>query len=113
MTGQSRPLDIPKTLKEREYMDARDWPVILSSIRNYAAQQGITGYEKFKSTAGRQQFDDLKQVCQVLQEQLKIRGDWEIYPLAVGMIAAGRVAVEDRTVYIDGKKMPACGYRQD
>jgi len=110
---QSRPLDILKTLREREYMDARDWPVILANIRKFASEQGITGYEKFQSAAGRQQLEDLKQICRVLQEQLKIRGDWEIYPLAVGMIAAGCVAVDDRKVYVDGKPMPAHGYRPD
>jgi hypothetical protein len=49
-----------------------------------------------------------------LQNELKVNGDWEIYPFAVhDLIAQGRVAVEGRTVFIDGKKMPETGYRMD
>jgi hypothetical protein len=49
-----------------------------------------------------------------LQNELKIKGDWEIYPFAVhDLIAQGRVAVDRRTVYIDGKKIPEYGYRLD
>jgi hypothetical protein len=43
-----------------------------------------------------------------------VKGDWEIYPFAVhDLIAQGRVAVEDRVVYVDDKKMPEYGYRLD
>jgi hypothetical protein len=45
---------------------------------------------------------------------LKVKGDWEIYPFAIhDLIATGRAAIDGRTVYIDGKKMPVWGYRLD
>jgi hypothetical protein len=45
---------------------------------------------------------------------LKVKGDWEIYPFGVhDLIATGRAAVDGNMVYIDGKKMPAWGYRLD
>ena len=56
----------------------------------------------------------MEQVCSTLQEKLKITGDWEIYPFAVHrLIAPGRVEVDGRTVYVDGRKLPEYGYRID
>jgi len=53
-------------------------------------------------------------ICSGLQEALKVAGDWHIYPLAVhDLIARGRVQIANRTVYLDGKEMPAYGYRID
>jgi hypothetical protein len=45
---------------------------------------------------------------------LKVEGDWKIYPFAVHeLIAKGRVALDGRTVYIDGVQMPAEGWQVD
>jgi hypothetical protein len=53
-------------------------------------------------------------VCALLQDTLKIAGDWEIYPFAVHeLIAKGRVAVDGRAIYVDGKSLPPHGYRPD
>jgi len=54
------------------------------------------------------------QICGILQNVLKETGDWQIYPFAAhDLIAQGRVQIDDRTVFIDGKEMPDYGYRLD
>jgi hypothetical protein len=53
-------------------------------------------------------------ICIRLQDALKVKGDWEIYPFAVHeLIAHGRVVVDGRQVFIDGKQMPVWGCRLD
>jgi hypothetical protein len=53
-------------------------------------------------------------ICSLLQDRLKVKGDWEIYPFAIhDLIATGRAAIDGRTVYIDGTQMPVWGYRLD
>ena len=53
-------------------------------------------------------------VCRNLQDALKVAGDWKIYPFAVhNLIAPGRVQMDGRTIYVDGKEMPEYGYRID
>jgi hypothetical protein len=54
----------------------------------------------------------LPAVCRVLQERLKEEGDWTVYPFAIhDLIARGRVEVEERDIYVDGKKLSVYGYR--
>jgi hypothetical protein len=54
----------------------------------------------------------MEKFCKSLMDTLKVKGDWEIYPFAVhDLIAQGRVAVDGRTVYVDGKQLPEYGYR--
>ncbi len=70
-----------------------------------------TGTEKFREAAEREKnnlYETLKKVSGDIQEVLKVEGDWKIYPFAVHeLIAKGRVALDDRTVYIDGVQMPS------
>jgi hypothetical protein len=53
-------------------------------------------------------------ICRDLQQALKVAGDYKIYPFAVhDLIAQGRVQVDGRIVYVDGREMPEYGYRMD
>jgi folate-dependent phosphoribosylglycinamide formyltransferase PurN len=45
------------------------------------------------------------------QEQLKVVGDWKIFPLSIEMISRGRFALDEKNqVYVDGEPVPD-GYR--
>jgi hypothetical protein len=84
----------------------------LNRITTFAKTHGIKTYEDFKATADLKLFEIMEHICRVLQDKLKVAGDWEIYPFAVhDLIAQGRVEVDDRKVYIDGKKLARYGYR--
>ena len=64
--------------------------------------------------AGQELLDMMELICKNLQEALKVAGDWKIYPFAVhDLIAQGRVQIDGRTVYVDGREMPEYGYRID
>ncbi len=112
--AQSRPLHIAKTLDE---LEARGTEGLLGGLRrvsSFAREHAITKYEDFTQSAGKELSAIMERICASLQDALKVAGDWEIYPFAVhDLIARGRVAVDDRTVYVDGKQMPEYGYRLD
>ena len=109
---QSRPLHIAKTLEELEARGMEDLLEGLRKVSRFAQEHDITNYEDFAQSAGKELSAIMEHICANLQDALKIAGDWEIYPFAVhNLIARGRVAVDDRTVYVDGKQMPEYGYR--
>ncbi len=111
---QSKPLDIAQTLDELECKGARGLLEGLSEITSFAAIHNIKAYEDFEAKAGAELLGIMGDVCRNLQDALKVAGDWKIYPFAVhDLIAQGRVQIADRTVYIDGREMPAYGYRID
>ena len=96
----------------------KGWEKKLFEIRDFASKQGTKTIKEFKETATNEGEytlpESLKDISIKLQESLKVAGDWEIYPFAVhDLIANGRVALDDRTVYIDGNPMPEYGYRMD
>ena len=63
---------------------------------------------------GKNLYEALENVSTKIQEMLREEGDWKIYPFAVhDLISKGRVAVDGRTVFIDGKKMPEEGWQVD
>jgi len=104
---QSRPIQIFQTL-------GASGPNDLHKVMVYAKTHSITTYKAFNETAGVEHKDSLKRICEHLQNVLKEQGDWEIYPFAVhDLIAHGRVAVDGRTIYVDGKSLPPYGYRLD
>jgi phosphoribosylglycinamide formyltransferase-1 len=103
---QSAPLNIIDTLAKTGLSDA------LTRIKDFAQTDRITNYEEFTAKAGKELQEMMAKVCGVLQEALKVAGDWKIYPFAVhDLIANGHAALNGRTVYIDGKPMPVYGYR--
>lgn len=104
---QSRPLKIFQALEvpERES---------LHKVISYARKSSITTYEQFAKIADDERKETMKRVCERLQSALKVAGDWEIYPFGVhDLIARGRVAVDGRKIYVDGKQLPVYGYRMD
>jgi len=111
---QSKPLYISKTLSELESKGENGLKKGLHNIATFVRHNRIKTYDAFKEQADDELQKTMEHVCSNLQEALKVKGDWEIYPYAVhDLIARGRASVEGRTVYIDGKKMPAWGYRLD
>jgi phosphoribosylglycinamide formyltransferase-1 len=112
--AQSKPLYIIQTLSELELKGEKGLFEGLRRVTSFATLHNIKTYESFKEKADEELSKTMEFICSNLQDILKVKGDWEIYPFAVhDLISRGRVAVDGRTVYIDGKKMPDWGYRLD
>jgi phosphoribosylglycinamide formyltransferase-1 len=111
---QSKPLNIIRTLSELESQGEKGLTAGLKRITDFIKLHNITSYDDFRAKADEEMQKAMGNICIRLQDALKVKGDWEIYPFAVhDLIAQGRVAVDGRTIYIDGKQMPAWGYRLD
>jgi phosphoribosylglycinamide formyltransferase-1 len=94
------------------------WDNELREVRRFAEKEGARTLPQFREAAEREGKGDLykalEEVSTSIQGVLRDKGDWEIYPFAVHeLIAKGRVALEDRTVYIDGVRMPEEGWQVD
>jgi hypothetical protein len=93
------------------------WDNELREARRFAEKTGARTLKDFREAAQREGsnlYESLRAVSSAIQEVLKVEGDWKIYPFAVHeFIAKGRVALEGRTVYIDGVQMPAEGWQVD
>ncbi|MCX5808956.1 MAG: formyltransferase family protein [Proteobacteria bacterium] len=93
------------------------WDDGLRDIRRFAEKTNARTLPQFREAAqreGNMLYTSLEQVSASIQEVLREQGDWEIYPFAVHeLIAKGRVALDGRTVYIDGVQMPAEGWQVD
>ncbi|MBN1367704.1 MAG: hypothetical protein JW967_07240, partial [Dehalococcoidales bacterium] len=103
---QSAPVSISGTLT------ASGMSVELNKIIAFAQANHINTYEAFTAQADKELQEMMANICGMLQEALKVSGDWQIYPFAVHeLIAKGRADIDNRTVYIDGKAMEQWGYR--
>lgn len=112
--AQSAPLDIAQTLNELELKGEKGLVKGLHKVISFAAGNNIKTYEDFETKAGKELRETMGHVCRNLQDALKEAGDWKIYPFVVHkLIARGRLQIDGRTVYIDGKEMPEYGYRID
>jgi folate-dependent phosphoribosylglycinamide formyltransferase PurN len=93
------------------------WDDELRSIRRFAEKTGARTLKEFGEASrkdGNSLSRSLEQISGRVQETLKVEGDWQIYPFAVHeLIAKGRVALDGRTVYIDGVPMPEKGWQVD
>jgi folate-dependent phosphoribosylglycinamide formyltransferase PurN len=93
------------------------WDAELAEIRKFADRTGARTLSAFREASVMQRNDlyhTLEAVSTAIQEVLKIEGDWKIYPFAVHeLIGKGRVALDGRTVYIDGVPMTAKGWQVD
>jgi folate-dependent phosphoribosylglycinamide formyltransferase PurN len=94
------------------------WDNELRDVRKFAEKTGAKTLKDFRETAGREGknslYESLREVSADIQEVLKVEGDWKIYPFAVHeLISKGRVALDGRTVYIDGVQMPPEGWQVD
>jgi folate-dependent phosphoribosylglycinamide formyltransferase PurN len=107
---QSKPLNIVETLKSLESKGEVGLVADLQKAVAFARMQGITTYDGFRQLAGTEEKGRMKRVCEVLLPELKVAGDWEIFPLAVQLIADGRVEVDDKAIYVDGKQLLPHGY---
>ncbi len=109
---QSVPLSVREALRQAEAGGMTGLLRGLSDITSFARRNGIKTCESFQEKASVEMVNLLAQIGTTLQSALKVMGDWKIYPFAVhDLIAPGRVALEGRTVYVDGKALPASGYR--
>jgi len=104
---QSPPVNIEQTVARSNF--TADY----NELKDYLKQNGIRNYTEFRQKAGESQVDTMASIGNALQNRLKIEGDWVIYPQAVRLIAQGQVAIDGRQVYLDGKLLPAYGYRLD
>lgn len=93
------------------------WDRELREVREFAEKTDTRTLKDFREAAqreGNNLYERLREVSGAIQEALKIEGDWTIYPFAVHeLIAKGRVALDGRTVYIDGVEMPSGGWQVD
>lgn len=93
------------------------WDKELREIRNFVERTGARSLEEFRTAEqaeGTKLYKPLEDVSTRIQETLRTEGDWHIYPFAVhDLIAKGRVALDGRTVYINGVKMPEQGWQVD
>jgi hypothetical protein len=93
------------------------WNDDLRDARRFAERTGARTLGQFREAAqreGNNLHKRLEEVSSRIQEILKVEGDWRIYPFAVHeLIGKGRVAVDGRTVYIDGVRMPEEGWQVD
>ena len=111
---QSRPLNISQTLNELESTGEKRLLEGLNRVSGFATLHNIKTYTGFREKADEELQIIIGRISSRLQDMLKVKGDWEIYPFAIhDLIAKGRVAVDGRTVYIDGKEMSIWGYRLD
>jgi len=104
---QSRALYISHELRQSEEGLVEG----LNRITTFAKTHDLKTYEDFKARAEVELFEIMEHICRILQDKLKVSGDWEIYPFAVhDLIAQGLVEVAGREVYIDSKKLARHGY---
>jgi phosphoribosylglycinamide formyltransferase-1 len=93
------------------------WDSDLRDIRRFAEKTGTGTLKEFREAADREGnglYHSLEAVSTVIQDALKVEGDWRIYPFAVHeLIGRGRVALDGRTVYIDGVAMADGGWQVD
>ena len=93
------------------------WDDDLRDIRKFAEKTGARTLPQFREAAQREGYElyrSLERLSSAIQDVLRTEGDWEIYPFAVhDLIAKGRIALDGRTVYIDGVQMPEEGWQVD
>jgi len=93
------------------------WDEQLRDIRRFAERRNARTLEQFRAAVQGEEnnlYKSLEEVSSAIQEVLRTEGDWQIYPFAVhDLIAKGRVALDDRTVYVDGVRMPQEGWQVD
>ena len=111
---QSKPLNILQTIDRLKLGSREELSKGLNEITRFATIHDIETYEDFEEKAGEELFRMMELICRNLQEALKVAGDWKIYPFAVHeLIAQGRVQMDGRTAYVDGREAPEYGYRID
>lgn len=112
--AQSAALNMEKALQNADPSNAEGLADGLKELREYAAAKNMRTYEDFRDRADSALKETMEKVCRAVQDELKMAGDWEIYPFGVHeLIGKGLVAVDGRDVYVSGKKLPPHGFRPD
>jgi phosphoribosylglycinamide formyltransferase-1 len=106
----------PVLIQSRSLQLSR-WDNELSEIRRFMEKMDARTIPEFREATQRERsplYAELESVSTEIQGTLREEGDWQIYPFAVhDLIAKGRVALDGRTVYIDGIQMPPEGWQVD
>ncbi len=111
---QSRPLPIVETLAALDRASGSNYLDKLKTLKAFGCSRNIQEYADFTTSASPELKKDTEEICSQLQDALKLAGDWQIYPFGVhDLIAAGRVEVDGRSVFIDKRELPVFGYRLD
>jgi phosphoribosylglycinamide formyltransferase 1 len=109
---QSAALELKQAIAQLESKGEQEITGQFNTIVEFAGSHRIRTFEGFKEKSSASMVTVLEMLCKKLQDELKIAGDWKIYPFAVGeLIAKGRVAINGREVYLDGSKLPPYGHR--
>ncbi len=109
---QSAPLNIRQALSRRESGGTSGLLEGLQKVTRFAESKQIKSYNDFREIAGKDLYQVMELVCTNLQDELKMAGDWKIFPFAVhDLIAQGRVAVDGKKVFVDDVEMAEYGYR--
>jgi folate-dependent phosphoribosylglycinamide formyltransferase PurN len=110
---QSAPLPVTSTL---ERLAGAEQPALISDfeeIKQAVRSLKSSSFPGFKASAPPVLLRKLENICLQLQNELKMAGDWKIYPFGVELIAEGRVGLEGREVYLDGRLLPEFGFRAE
>jgi len=111
---QSRPMEIETTLEVFESRGSSGLHRALKEIRHFISANQISTYDQFTLQASPDLAAKMETICSHLQDALKTAGDWKIFPFGVhDLIAAGRVEIDNRIVFVDGTPLPVYGYRLD
>ena len=109
---QSAPLYVRQTIEEEDAANQTHLKKKFEELEIFITSKGISTYDEYNAKSTPELKRCMEDICRVLQEALKKKGDWHIYPFAVhDLIARGRVALEGRHVYMDDRILPEHGCR--
>jgi len=109
---QSAPLYVRQTIEEEDAANQTHLKKKFEELEIFITSKGISTYDEYNAKSTPELKRYMEDICRVLQEALKKKGDWHIYPFAVhDLIARGRVALEGRHVYMDDRILPEHGCR--
>jgi folate-dependent phosphoribosylglycinamide formyltransferase PurN len=109
---QSAPLFIVKALTKLEENNPTRLLSELKRVVSFAESNQLKTYEEFTARADTRLRTSFELICSLLQGALKEAGDWKVFPYGVhDLIAAGRVEIDGKTLYIDGKRLSSHGLR--
>jgi folate-dependent phosphoribosylglycinamide formyltransferase PurN len=109
---QSTPLFIVKALTKLEENNPTRLLSELKRVVSFAESNQLKTYEEFTTRADTRLRTSFELICSLLQGALKEAGDWKVFPYGVhDLIAAGRVEIDGKTLYIDGKRLSSHGLR--
>lgn len=91
----------------------------LEQALKYVSNNRLTNVREFQRASKEDEeanrwLQTLLKLSKEVQGRMKEKGDWPSYKFAVHhLIAQGRVAIDGRTTFVDGVKLPPYGFRLD